>query len=43
MKKEAIMPINKNKITKELIAKAMQCKTADELMEPAKSTAAIYY
>ena len=26
------MPINKNEITKEMLAKAMQCKTADELM-----------
>ena len=26
------MPINKNKITKELLEKAMQCKTADELI-----------
>ena len=24
------MPINKNEITKEMIEKAMQCKTADE-------------
>ena len=27
------MPINKNEITKELIEKAMQCKSADELMK----------
>ena len=26
------MPINKNELTKEQIMKAMQCKTADELM-----------
>ena len=26
------MPINKNEITKEMIEKAMQCQTADELM-----------
>ena len=31
------MPINKNEITKEMIEKAMQCKTADELMELAKA------
>ena len=31
------MPINKNKITKEIITKAMQCETAEELMAPAKS------
>ena len=31
------MPINKNKITKEMIEKAMQCKTADELMALAKA------
>ena len=24
------MPINKNELTKEMLAKAMQCKTADE-------------
>ena len=30
------MPINKNEITKELLEKAMQCKTADELMALAK-------
>ena len=30
------MPINKNELTKEMIAKAMQCKTADELIELAK-------
>ena len=30
------MPINKNELTKEMLAKAMQCKTADELMELAK-------
>ena len=31
------MPINKNEITKEMIAKAMQCKTADELIALAKT------
>ena len=31
------MPINKNELTKEMIEKAMQCKTADELIALAKS------
>ena len=31
------MPINKNEITKEMVAKAIQCKTADELIAFAKS------
>ena len=31
------MPINKNEITKEMLAKAMQCRTAEELMALAKS------
>ena len=31
------MPINKKEITKEMLEKAMQCKTADELMAYAKS------
>ena len=31
------MPINKNEITKEMVEKAMQCKTADELMALAKA------
>jgi predicted ribosomally synthesized peptide with nif11-like leader len=31
------MAINKNEITKEMLEKAMQCKTADELMALAKS------
>ena len=31
------MPINKNELTKEQIEKAMQCKTADELMALAKA------
>ena len=31
------MPINKNELTKEQIEKAMQCKTADELMKAAKA------
>ena len=31
------MPINKNELTKEMIAKAMKCKTADELFALAKT------
>ena len=31
------MPVNKNEITKDVLAKAMQCKTADKLMELAKA------
>ena len=31
------MPVNKKEITKEMIEKAMQCKTADEMMALAKS------
>ena len=31
------MPINKNELTKEQIAKAMACETAEELMELAKT------
>ena len=31
------MPIDRNEITKEQIAKAMQCKTAEELIAFAKS------
>ena len=31
------MAINKNEITKEMIAKAMQCETADELIALANS------
>ena len=31
------MPINKNELTKEMIEKALQCKTADELMALAKT------
>ena len=31
------MPINKNEITKEMIVKAMQCKTAEELIAMAKN------
>ena len=31
------MPINKNEITKEMLEKAIQCKTAEELMALAKS------
>ena len=32
------MPINKNEITKEMLEKAMQCKTADELIALAKAS-----
>ena len=31
------MPINKNELTKEMIEKAMQCETAEELMALAKA------
>ena len=31
------MPINKNEITKEMIEKAMECKTAGELIALAKA------
>ena len=31
------MSINKNEITEEMLEKAMQCKTADELIELAKT------
>jgi predicted ribosomally synthesized peptide with nif11-like leader len=31
------MPINKNEITKEMLEKAMQCETAEELMALVKS------
>ena len=31
------MPINKNEITKEMLEKAMQCETADELIALAKT------
>ena len=31
------MPINNNEISKEMIAKAMQCKNADELIALAKT------
>ena len=31
------MPVNKNELTKEQIAKAMACETAEELMALAKS------
>ena len=34
------MPVNKNGLTKEMIAKAMQCKTAEDLMALAKSEGA---
>ena len=31
------MPINKDELTKEMIEKAMQCKTAEELVALAKT------
>ena len=31
------MPINKKEITKEMLAKAMQCETADDLIALAKA------
>ena len=31
------MPINKNALTKEMVEKAMQCKTADDLLALAKA------
>ena len=31
------MPINRNEITKEMLEKAMQCKSADELIDLAKT------
>jgi predicted ribosomally synthesized peptide with nif11-like leader len=31
------MPINKNELTREQLEKAMQCKTAEELMKAAKA------
>jgi ribosomal protein L12E/L44/L45/RPP1/RPP2 len=34
---DSIIPINKNEIPKEMIEKAMQCETADELIALAKS------
>ena len=34
---ENIMPVNKKELTKEQIMKAMQCKTADELIALAKA------
>ena len=36
------MPINKNELTKEMIAKAMQCETAEDLVALAKSEAGGY-
>ena len=36
------MPINKNEITKEMIEKAMQCKTVDELIEITNEEAEAY-
>ena len=34
---DSIMPINKNELTKEMLAKAIQCKTTDELIALANS------
>ena len=34
---EMAMPINKNELTKEMIEKAMQCETAEDLIALAKS------
>lgn len=31
------MPINKNELTKEMVARALQCKDADELLTLAKA------
>ncbi len=31
------MPINRNELTKEMLQKAMECQTADELMKAAKA------
>ncbi len=31
------MPVNKNELTKEMLEKAMQCETAEELMAYAKT------
>ena len=36
-KEDFIMPINKNELTKEMIEKAMQCETAEDLVALAKS------
>ena len=36
-KEDSTMPINKNELTKEMLAKAMQCETADELIALAKT------
>ena len=33
LKEEVIMPINASELTKEMIEKAMQCKTVEELMK----------
>ena len=37
MRDDSTMPINKNELTKEPFEKAMQCKSADELMALAKA------
>jgi predicted ribosomally synthesized peptide with nif11-like leader len=34
---DSIMPINKNELTKEMLAKAMQCESPEELRAYAKS------
>ena len=36
-KEDFIIPINKNALTKEMIEKAMQCQTAEDLMALAKA------
>ena len=36
------MPINKNEITKEMLEKAMQCNTAEDLIALAKEEAEAY-
>ena len=37
LKRKYIMPIDKSKITKEMLEKASECKTADEVMALAKA------
>ena len=37
LEEDSTMPIDKNEITNEMIAKAMQCETADELIALANS------
>ena len=36
------MPVNKNEIRKDVLAKAMQCKTADELMEHQRRSGSLF-